>query len=100
MTDGYTEPNQFKISNVLYPLPTATGNSALQDLDSCVYYLLDFNAGVIQANAGARWTQEVTALQGMGLATEISTTLVGTRIPYNPIPFLKSTNFQFPILAL
>jgi hypothetical protein len=95
------QESQFQISNVLYPLPTSTGNSSLQDADSCIFWLLDFCAGVLQANAGARWEQEVLALQANGFAQNISTTFVSpTRVGYNPIPFLKASNYQFPLLAL
>jgi hypothetical protein len=101
MANPSLQEKYFQISNVLYPLATGTGNSTLFDVDKCIFYLLDFIAGTLQANAGAKWTEAVTYLRTLGLASAISTSFVSpSRVGYNPVPFLQSATFKFPLLAV
>ena len=92
----FPENGSFYLGKVLYPVATGTGNSELQDIDLPIWYLLQFNSGLLNLYLGARWTEACTAAS----RSDIGSTMVATQLPYNPIPFLQTANWSFPILAM
>lgn len=89
------EDQTFGIANVTFPLVAATTNGLLLDADPSCYYLLDFLASVIGTHLGDRWEAEC-ALAGR---TDI-TSAIASRVPYDPAPYLRGTQYEFPMLAV
>jgi len=90
------ENSTFYLGKVLYPIPTETGNTELKDIDLPIWYLLDWNASLLNIYIGQRWNEACLAAGRPDLATEI----VATQLPYNPVPFLQTANWSFPVLAM
>ena len=93
-TDGY-----FQSGSVVYPLPTATGNTALQDIDPVLYRMIEFYKGVLPLHLGAYWNQCVTQV-GRADLLNIDWLNVGQAIHY-AMPLLKSqAQYRFPLLSV
>ena len=90
------ENGSYYLGKVLYPIATSTGNSELKDIDLPVWYLLDFCSSLLNIYMGARWNEACLAANRPDLASSI----VATQLPYNPVPFLQTANWSFPILAM
>ena len=89
------ERSTFKWGGVTYPLPAATTNSLLQDADPAIFYALDYWAAMIQQYVGARWAAECI---NAGRA-DIAQSVVQSRWPYDPAPYLNQEQVAFPALA-
>jgi hypothetical protein len=90
------EYGTFATGNVIFPVNPAITNSALQDIDPVIFYLLDFCSGILNIHLGSRWTAECTRAG----RTDLAPSIVAMKVPYNPIPYLQDTAFNFPLLAL
>lgn len=92
------ERNTFGWSSAVYPLTSSTANSSLKDADPALYYALDFWSTVLQTYLGARWSAECTAAGGG--AADMAGAIVKRTRSYDPAPYLKQVQEQFPLLAV
>jgi hypothetical protein len=84
----------FKHGGVDYPLTAATANSLLRDADPALYYALEYLAGVLQIDIGARLTAQA-ALEGLVLSAAVK-----QKIHLEPSPFIYADQLTFPTLAI
>lgn len=89
------EKETFQQGAVVFPLVSPASRSALRDADPALYFTLDFLSFAITKYMGARFIEEATAAQ-VGLVAGA----VGVTVSYDPAPFLASTQFRFPLLAM
>jgi hypothetical protein len=92
------ERGTFGWSNAVYPLTASTANSALKDADPALFYALDFWSTVLTSHLLARWTAECTAAGGG--AADMASAIVKQTSSYDPAPYLKETQYKFPLLAV
>src|SRR3974377_626799 len=90
------ERSTFGWGSAVYPITSATANSSLQDIDPSLYYALDYFAAVLQTSLGARWAVECAAANRPDLASSV----VASKVPFDPTQFLTETQFSLPILAV
>jgi hypothetical protein len=91
-----SDASTFQVGNVVFPLPSSTANSLLQDADPVIYQALAFYQAILSIHLGARWNAEVTAAGLSKYSGKISTLIV----PFDPLPFLTQAGFDPPVLAL
>jgi hypothetical protein len=96
LNDGY-----FKIGTDVFPITDiSSGNTALQDGDKVIYYLLAFNEAVINRIVGNRF-QEVCAAYNITSGDNTFTgTAIGSTYPLNIIPYLMDNGIAFPTLCM
>jgi hypothetical protein len=87
----------FGFAGNTFPASTSTGQSALHDLDRVVFELLDYYAASLDIYLGSRWTQDATTA---GLTPAQAASLVGYKVPYDPLVHLQEDATAFPLLAL
>lgn len=94
MSDAEYGP--FKVGKVAFPLALAasTTKTLLEDGDPGLYALRAFCAGVLDVHLGARYTEAAAAAS---LTTAPS--IVGSKVPYDPGPYLTVEQLKFPVLA-
>lgn len=83
----------FKRGAKVFPLPTGTGRSALQDADPFTFFALDFISKVIETHIGPRLME--AASQSKAIKRPVA-----MKVPYDPVPVLGSTHLAFPLLAV
>lgn len=83
-----------------YPLTASTVNSPLKDIDPSIYYALDFLAAILTTHLGARFTAEAHKVGLKGVDGKPLTTMVGSKLGYDPRQFLTQEQLRFPLLAL
>lgn len=96
------QDQHFSFDSNVYPPQVGTGNTILQDGDIVNTKILQFYRGVLQANLGARWTQEASAcgMVNSNLQNLIDGYIVGDSICF-PVPStLKQTDYKFPLLSV
>jgi hypothetical protein len=86
----------FRRGAVTYPLTTSLTNSALQDADPVLFYVLDFLSAMITTYVGPRFMATVGTSAAL---TALITKPVAYRIPYDPSPYLTDNQFKFPLFA-
>lgn len=84
---------QFRVGAVTQPISTTSGNDILLDADPALYYYLDFWTYVIRTYPGPRLLQAAAAA-GVSIASAVA-----QKYPYDPTPFLKENQFEFPLLC-
>lgn len=94
--EGGPETAGFQCGATVYPLTAATTNSLLADVDPALDLLLKFFAAVLSIHLGARWDAEMVKAGLPDLVGKIST----LQVPYDPLPFLGTTQIIPPLLAL
>lgn len=94
MSDAEYGP--FKVGKIDFPLAlkVSTGNDLLEDGDPGLYALRAFCAGVLDVHLGARYAEAATAAS---LTT--APAIVGSKVPYDPGPYLTVEQLKFPVLA-
>jgi hypothetical protein len=90
------ESQTFAFGSAIYPLDGYSSNSLLRDADFPIYITLEFFKSVLDTYLLQRWTAEATTA---GLTT-ISSSLVGSKLPYDPFVFNLEESFKFPILSV
>lgn len=83
----------FGYAGNVFPAATSTGQSALHDLDRVVYELLDYYSFCLSNYLGARWTEAATT-------ANLPTSIVGYKLPYDPLIHLQEDGTPFPLLAI
>lgn len=89
------EKETFQHGAVVFPLASPATRESLRDADPALFFTLDFLAFAIVKYMGARFVEEATAAQ-VGLVAGA----VGTTVSFDPVPFLATTQFRFPLLAM
>lgn len=79
-----------------FPLDTGTGNSLLLDADPLMFYAGEFFAQVIETHAGPRLME---ACGTPPAVTSIQRPVAGVTA-IDPVPFLLTAQFDFPLLAV
>lgn len=90
-----TENRYFKVGNVLSPLQTSTGNTALKDLDPGLWNILRFYYYTATVHATSRWNEEIAAV---GLSDYLNK-VIAQVIPYDPLPLSTESQYKFPLLV-
>lgn len=93
---SYEEYGTFKVGKVAFPLALAasTTKTLLEDGDPGLWALLLFCKAMLETHVGARYAE---AAADAGLTT--APLVVGSRVPYDPGPYLTVEQLKFPILA-
>lgn len=91
--------NAFTIGTTLFPITPLTTNSALQDIDPVLYYLIDFYSAVIKYNVGARFQNELARL-GAIFTNNPDGYAIGSVYPVNIVPYLQDDSCVFPMLGV
>lgn len=86
--------SKFNLGNIEFPLSGYASNSAIAIADVPVNKLLGFCRGVLEIHAGDAWTYYANQLN------LDCNQIVEESLPYNPIPWLQDTTYNFPLLAL
>jgi hypothetical protein len=93
---SYEEYGRFKVGKVAFPLALAssTTKTLLEDGDPGLWALLLFCKAMLETHVGARYAE---AAADAALTT--APAVVGSRVPYDPGPYLTVEQLKFPILA-
>lgn len=90
------EEGTFGLGAAVFPLPSSTANSLLEDADPALFHALAFFSQVLATHLGARWTAAATAA-GLDVATAAS--VVRSKVPYDPQAYMGREQFKLPMLA-
>ena len=85
------------------PLTASTAHPLLQDADPALWTVLQFYQALIPIHLGARWDAEFTMAgltQFVGNASSGQHKSTALALPYDPVPFLQSTQLLPPLLAV
>src|SRR5882672_3272224 len=89
----------FKVGGTTYPLTASTSNSALLDSDPSIFYTLDYFGAMLVQHMGARFMAEVVKTGLKGTDGKAITSVVGSKLGYDPGPYLTQSQVKFPLLA-
>jgi hypothetical protein len=84
----------FQVGGVLYPLPSSSSNTLLQDADPTLYYATDFLKSMIVQHVGGRLLSAASAAGISQIAEAVAATY-----PWPINPEQLNTQFPFPLLA-
>lgn len=93
---SYEEYGTFKVGKIAFPLALAasTTKTLLEDGDPGLWAILLFCKAMLETHIGARYAE---AAADAGLTT--APAVVGSRVPYDPGPYLTVEQLKFPVLA-
>lgn len=95
---SWEEWGPFAFGKTQFPLTASTAKSLLEDADPAIFWLLDFLSAMLTKHLGARWTAEAAAAPLTKLDGNPSV-IVGSKISFDPLPWLPVFQADFPILA-